>query len=517
MPKKPKSSDSLTELRNRRVKATDGVPYGSEQEILDAISPFATKWLWFKERGYEPHLYQLSFHVSRHEDRLRRFRMLVAGRRGGKTLSAAWETIFYAANPAEFHWDAHGRESDDPLHIWILTPDYRSSGRAALHAIRHVLKESGLVEGQDYKENRGDMYIQFENGSLIEFKTAERPDKLVGAGLDILWIDEAALIQNEEAWNIARPALSDKLGLVIGTTTPRGKNWFYHMFWSPEAIENPNISTVEYRSIDNPHFASEEWLTVKRDYHPLMFKQEFMASFDSMAGKELEGAWLHYFTYERESDDPDVLTIPRKPDEPKKYALRTYIGIDPAVSLADTADRFAMALVGVTEDNSQAFLLRLWAGRIPFHEQLDKIQEWFLTYRPMLIGIESQAYQRVLADQAMRLEGFPGVIPVFAQGKKWERILSMAPLFKIAKVRIHKSQKDFIEEWLDYDSELKNPNDDCLDAVEIALRTAGALLPQMVSEDIFDRKGPKNFDEWAWERRFGGSEGKYDPEMGIDF
>jgi hypothetical protein len=33
----------------------------------------------------------------------------------------------------------------------------------------------------------------------------------------------------------------------------------------------------------------------QRDYHPLMFKQEYLAMFDAMAGVELSGEWLHYY------------------------------------------------------------------------------------------------------------------------------------------------------------------------------------------------------------------------------
>ncbi len=500
----------------RRVKAHEGLPFNTDEEVTDAILPFSPKFVWFAENGYIPHLFQIAFHANRVEERLRRFRCLVAGRRGGKTLSAAWEVLFYAAHPAQFHWDAHNKISDEPLHIWILTPDYRSSGRAALHNMRKVLRLSGLVEGKDYKENRGDLYIEFENGTLIEFKTAERPDKLVGAGLDILWIDEAALIPDEEAWNIARPALSDKIGIVICTTTPRGKNWFYILFWRHLA-DDIDVGTVEYRSLDNPHFPAEEWQAARRDYHPLMFKQEFMASFDSMAGKELSGEWLHYFTFEKQSTEEDVITIPRK--EGGGYDLETYIGIDPAVSLANTADKFAMALIGVQRDTGQAYVLRIWAGRIPFHEQLEKIQLWHDQYRPEYIGIESVAFSRYLADQAIRLPNFPNVIPQLAAGKKWERILGMAPVFKTGKVRIHRhAHREFIEEWLDYDSEKKNTHDDILDAVEIGLRTAGVLLPfkSLLTEDEFS-EGRLTLQELADQRHRRSRSSNYDPEMGIEY
>lgn len=500
----------------RRVKSHEGLPFETKEEAAELIAPFAPKFLWFAEQGYNPHIWQMVFHASQHENRLRRYRCLVAGRRGGKTLSAAWEVIYYATHPREFHYDAHGIEEDRPLHIWILTPDYRSSGRAALQNIRLVLKEAGLLEGVDYKENRGDLYIQFENGSLIEFKTAERPDKLVGAGIDILWIDEAALIASQEAYDIARPALSDKIGIVICTTTPRGKNWFYKHFWGENAITQ-EYGSVEYRSIDNPYFTAKEWRDLKRDYHPLMFKQEFMASFDSMAGKDLSGEWLRYFTFEKTSTDQDIITIPRKEEDPSKYNLNTYIGVDPAVSLSDEADRFAIALIGVTPDLEQAFLLRIWAGRIPFHEQLEKIDEWQGLYKPMFIGVESIAYQRVLAEQAARLPSMPNIIPMFAPGKKFERIMAMAPVFRVGKMRVHeKMHSDFIEEWVDYDSSLKNTNDDCLDAVEIAMRVAGVMLPGMVGEEQFMER-PQTLEELARYRTNRLKGEAYDPEMGSEY
>jgi hypothetical protein len=70
---------------------------------------------------------------------------------------------------------------------------------------------------------------------------------------------------------------------------------------------------------------------------------------------------------------------------------------------------------------------------------------------------------------------------MFAKGKKWERILAMSPLFRIGKVKIKKDNADFIQEWVDYDSAQQKPKDDCLDSMEIALRTAGALLGDLSS------------------------------------
>lgn len=465
-----------------------------KSSLLQRTAPFGVKFAWFLSKGYVPHNWQLIFHTMRNEDvdppRLCRFRHLVAGRRGGKTLSAAWELLFYLLHPRQFHIDAHGEDRDRKLVAWVLTKDY-PAGLPALMTFREVLAQAGMTHGIEYKENRGNRWFEFENGSFLAFKTADEPDSLRGAGLDVLWMDEAAFIPNSAAWDVVRPALSDKLGIVLTTTTPSGKNWFYDEFWAEEVRTNSNNGSVEYWSIDNPYFPEEEWMEVKRRYHPLLFKQEYCAAFDSMAGKELAGDWLHYYT---------------EPELPKRKDMRYFVGVDPAISLADTADRFAMACVGVMNDNSQVFLVDLFAGRIPFPEQLEKIQEWHIKYRPDYIGIESNAFQRALEQQAARLPTFPNTIPMFAKGKKFERILTMAPLFRTGKVKLRSTQRDFIDEWLDYDSQIKNPKDDCLDAVEIALRTAGVLLqeiPEPKTPSWQDETQPvASLDELALRDRF---------------
>jgi hypothetical protein len=455
-----------------RYRADEGIPVDSAQYAA-LIEPYGTKYAWFMEGGYQPHLWQDLFHTMPNPNtgRLARFRHLVAGRRGGKTMSAAEELAFYAANPTVFHWDAHGERSDRGLWCWVLAKDHPAT-LPALIAFRASLERHGLVNGKDYKENRGNRWFEFANGSFVQFKSADEPEGLRGAGLDILWIDEAAFIPSEDAWNVVRPALSDKLGLLISTTTPSGKNWFFDEFWSDTALEDPAIGRVEYWSIHNPYFPKEEWEYAKRTMHPLLFKQEYMASFDSMAGKELHGDWLTYYT---------PVDLPRDP-QTKQLKLRTYLGVDPAISLSEKADSFAMALVGVTEDRSTAFLLELFKGRLPFAEQLDLIHQWWTLPpngypRPDLIGVEAVAFQAALAQQLEKMPGFPPVVPIMTKDKKWKRILGMSPWFKLGRVRIRKDHNDFISEWVDYDSQLKNPKDDCLDAVELALRTAGVLLP----------------------------------------
>ena len=434
------------------------------KELEEILLRFPEKFGWFISNGYFPHYYQSLFHANNFDEQLTRFRHLVAGRRGGKTLSAAWEVLFYALYPEQFHKDAHGSNDKSPLWIWATSKDYKVL-RPALLTLRKVITSSGMEIGKDVKENRGAMTFEFQNGSLIEFKSSDDPQSLRGAGLDILWMDEAAFIRSEEPWQVMRPALSDKQGLLITTTTPDGKNWFYDEFWSKDALKDNNQGRVEYRSIDNPYFPKREWEYTKQRYHPLLFAQEYMAAFDSMAGRDLAGDWLQYYTEEE---------LPRNEDGSLEK-MRVYVGVDPAVSMSGRGDRFVISVVGVSKRN-QVFLLEQYAAKIPFADQLEKIQEYHIKYNPDIIGIESNAYQAALVQQAERLPSMPPIVPIFAKGKKYERIMAMSPLFRIGKVRIKAEHRDFIDEWINYDASVSNPKDDCLDSVEIALRTAGALL-----------------------------------------
>ena len=157
-----------------------------------------------------------------------------------------WEVLFYCLFPEQFHKDLHGEDRDDPLWVWALSASYKV-GRPSYLTFRKVIIDAGLVVGKDVKENRGDLRFEFANGSLVELKSAEDPQSLRGAGLDILWMDEAAFIKSEEAWLVTRPSLSDKRGMLITTTTPDGKNWFYDEFWGADALKDENIGRVEYR------------------------------------------------------------------------------------------------------------------------------------------------------------------------------------------------------------------------------------------------------------------------------
>lgn len=212
----------------------------------------------FKEREkiklYSPHPAQWKIHKSN-----KRFRIVACGRRFGKSLMAANETTKYAYE--------HPREA-----TWWVAPVY-SQATIGFKMIKNSFPD--LIKNA----NSASLKIKFHNGALIEFRSAERPDNLRGEGLGWVTIDEAAFM-SEEAWYEAlRPALSDRKGQLLAIGTPKGKNWFYHLWTNGQDSEQEDFESWQMSTYENPYIDPAEIDSLKRSLPERVFRQEIMAEF----------------------------------------------------------------------------------------------------------------------------------------------------------------------------------------------------------------------------------------------
>ena len=132
------------------------------------------------------------------------------------------------------------------------------------------------------------MYIETEAGSTFEAKSADNPNSLVGEGLDLLILDEAAK-QKKIAWEMyLRPTLSDRKGRAIFITTPEGYNWVYDAYLRGQ-------SDAEWVSFNSPSWENqfaypkgekdEDIIEAKRNMSREIFDQEYGSMFTSFAGR----------------------------------------------------------------------------------------------------------------------------------------------------------------------------------------------------------------------------------------
>lgn len=200
-----------------------------------------------------------------------RFRCVNAGRRFGKSWFSGAEVMKRATSK-------EATERGDYI-IWYVAP---TNDQARNIMWDGWLKKHIPAQWIAYK-NEQRMVMQLTNGTTIYIFSAEAPDHLVGTYIDFLVMDECALI-DEAVYEKIRPSLSDHQGDALFISTPRGFNWFYKL-WMREKEDPKNWKSFQYTTIDGENVPLEEIEQAKRDMTPRMFKQEYLASFETMANR----------------------------------------------------------------------------------------------------------------------------------------------------------------------------------------------------------------------------------------
>jgi hypothetical protein len=195
----------------------------------------------------------------------------IAGRRGGKTLLGAISAVEEASVPNTLGW--------------CIAPTYGDLNDYVIPAVFKVLPQSWILDGKD-GWSAFNRTITLKNRSRIAFRSGDDPERMRGAGLHWLWIDEACKT-NKLVWKTVEPALTEHRGAAWITTTPNGYDWVYDTFYrlaSNPKYRRPGYWAVRYRTIDNPIISKEEIEEKRATNDELWFKQEYEAEFVSFEG-----------------------------------------------------------------------------------------------------------------------------------------------------------------------------------------------------------------------------------------
>ena len=219
--------------------------------------------------GYVPHYGQTKLHYPTKETA--RFFVMVCGRRFGKTTASAMEATYYASQPNK--------------RIWLVGLSYDKADLM----FREIWQKMVVGKANDIiRASEKDRVIKFKWGTTVEAKSADNPDSLVGEGLDLLIVDEAAKVKRK-IWDMyLSPTLSDRKGKGIFITTPEGFNWIYDLYLLGQQDEL--WESHQAPSWDN-HFAFPEGksdqflLERKRNMSKEVYNQEYGAQFTSFAGR----------------------------------------------------------------------------------------------------------------------------------------------------------------------------------------------------------------------------------------
>lgn len=260
-----------------------------------------------------------------------------AGRRGGKTLNGGISVIEESIRKPGSR-------------IWCAAPTYQDLHDTVIPAVVPKIPRGIIVKPftNEHKE------IVLAGDRLISFRSFEDPEKARGPGLDGLWIDEGAKIA-QMAHDVALPAVTDKGGFVLVTTTPKSFDWCYRKYWRPALDGEPGHWACKYRTIENPAIDPMEVEAARRALDPLFFQQEYESDFVTFTGAVYPNLWQAVV---RREPDHDSVALAKEnafiktlfPEWPKINPNRAAIvGLDPGADHPFGAVLFVMSEKGLVQ------------------------------------------------------------------------------------------------------------------------------------------------------------------------
>ncbi len=220
----------------------------------------------------------------------KRFRVLITGRRFGKTFLCVQEIAKFARYPKK--------------KVWYVAPTYRMAKDIVWNDLVDRMVKHKWVS----KINHSDLKVILRNGSEISLRGADNENSLRGVGLDFLVMDEFADIKEHAYTEVLRPTLSDKgrMGAALFCGTPRGYgNWSYNLFSREK--DDDQWASFQFTTLEGGQVSPQEIEQAKSDLDERTFKQEYEASFVNYAGQiyytliEKKMSWINTLSNARSS------------------------------------------------------------------------------------------------------------------------------------------------------------------------------------------------------------------------
>ena len=200
-------------------------------------------------------------------------RVLVAGRRFGKTVLAILELVLFAL--------LNGNTLS-----WYVAPTKEMAEEIAWDALKELLRKLPASLVSSISETK--MRVRFRNGSVIQLKSAHKRDSLRGRGVSFLVLDECAMLDKLLWDEVLQAALADKDGRALLISTPKGFNWFYDLYneglgqrFNPDAA----LAAWQFTTMDGGRVSDERLAVLRSRMTPRAFRQELLASFEALGGR----------------------------------------------------------------------------------------------------------------------------------------------------------------------------------------------------------------------------------------
>jgi len=255
---------------------------------------------------YAPRRHFLPYHTS-----LKRWRIIVAHRRAGKTVACVNELIRAALTC----------NKPNPR-VAYVAPLYKQAKDVAWSYLKEFTRD---IPGREVNES--ELRVDLPNGSRVRLYGADNPDAMRGLYLDDVVLDEFADMRPRFLPEIIRPALSDRKGKLTLIGTPKGHNEF-HDRWQ-DAQTDAEWFTMILKASETGIVDADELASAAKLMSEAQYAQEYECSFEAA----IEGAY-YGMALEKAAQEGRIAPLPVNPALPVFTAWDLGIGDDTAIWFA---------------------------------------------------------------------------------------------------------------------------------------------------------------------------------------
>lgn len=209
---------------------------------------------------YLPRAQFLPFHL-----RAKRWAIIVAHRRAGKTVACAMELLTRALATAK------------PNARYAYIAPYREQAKTAAWSYLKQYAQKVVIDPEkDLRES--DLTVRLPNGSQVRVFGADNPNALRGIYLDGVVLDEYADMKPSLWGEVIRPALSDRKGWAVFIGTPRGNNAFREK-WDEADRDQDDWYRVMLKASGTGILPPDELASARKQMSEAEYEQEYECSF----------------------------------------------------------------------------------------------------------------------------------------------------------------------------------------------------------------------------------------------
>ena len=332
----------------------------------------------------------------------------------------------------------------NPGRYWIIAPEYTQVKSIYWRGLVDEYIPPELV----VKKNDNELILEIISSvpgknSIIEFKGSDREDKLRGAGLNGVVLDEYAF-QKDTVWaKIISPMLMQTGGWALFITTPNGVANHFKKFWDDtvareadgdEQWKSFHFTSYDYNGPDAERMhreLDEERKRLTEEY----FTQEYLAEFAKFTGQ----------IYTMFDPNKHIREFEVRDDEWTFYRSIDFGATDPN----------AVSFIGVDKDGVHHFFDELYMGDLRTSELAEMIKDKSAHRYFTATYADSAAKQSIIDLQQYNIYATPVKKNLAAKetgSKQWiiAGIDRVQQLLKDDKIIVHPRCKATIKEFQSY-------------------------------------------------------------------